>query len=168
MTPSTTRGFTLVELLVVVVIVAIIAGAVLLAVRGADQGARAAQELDAVRAQFQAVCESAMLTNQPFGLAIGEASFAILRQASGGAWVSANGDARGAMHYLPSSLRFVLDVDGVAVELNAETPEQPNIQCFGSGEMTPFSLVLRSLEQPDSEGARLEGDLRGQMSVAQL
>jgi general secretion pathway protein H len=144
MTPSTQRisaahGFSLIELLVVVVIVAVLALAVTLSVAGgADR--QLLRETDRFEGLLHLACEKAEQTGREIGVNVGSSGFSFQRL-DGDTWQAFDTDA--AMRSRPwlDGMRVALSREGRGVDLGARgTP--PQIVCFSSGEMTPFALTL--------------------------
>jgi general secretion pathway protein H len=144
MTPSTRpsaalRGFSLIELLVVVVIVAVLALAVTLSVAGsADR--RLLREADRFEGLVHLACEKAEQTGREIGVDVGPGGFSF-RELAGDQWQDV--DADGAMRRRPwlDGMRVALSREGRDVDLAARNAP-PQIVCFSSGEMTPFALTL--------------------------
>lgn len=144
MTPSTQRiraapGFSLIELLVVVVIIAVLALAVTLSVAGgADR--QVLRETDRFEGLVRLACEKAEQTGREIGVNVGTGGFSF-QQLAGDEWQDA--DVDGELH--PRSwldgMRVALSREGRSVDLAARAAP-PQIVCFSSGEMTPFALTL--------------------------
>lgn len=144
MTPSThptcvARGFSLIELLVVVVIIAVLALAVTLSVAGgADR--QLLRETDRFEGLVRLACEKAEQTGREIGVNVGTGGFSF-QQLAGDQWQDA--DANGELRPRPwlDGMRVVLSREGRGVDLAARDAP-PQIVCFSSGEMTPFALTL--------------------------
>lgn len=136
------RGFTLIELLVVVVIVAVLAGAVALSVgtgdsRRVENAARRAQAL------VELACERAALTGRGLAFAVTPDALRFGYLADDGRWVPVQDDPADPLRRrtLGESLRLRIERDGRALAIDEE-PTEPQVACFGSGELTPFELAI--------------------------
>jgi general secretion pathway protein H len=144
MTPSidriaSARGFSLIELLVVVVIIAVLALAVTLSVAGsADR--QLSREADRFESLVRLVCEKAEQGGREIGVDVGTGGFSF-RQLAGAEWQDADGDGSLRQRAWLDGLRVTLTREGHAVDLDARNAP-PEIVCFSSGEMTPFVLTL--------------------------
>jgi len=135
----TSRGFSLIELLVVVVIIAVLALAVTLSVAGgADR--QLARESDRFESLVHFACEKAEQSGREIGVNVGTGGYAF-QQLSGDKWQDVDtDDALRARAWL-DGVRVALSREGHGVDLDARNAP-PQIVCFSSGEMTPFALTL--------------------------
>ena len=161
------RGFTLVEVLLVMAIIGMIAGAVALTLPSSSPSERSPKDLAiTLKEQLQYAREHAMVRQQPLGLHVDNQGYRFLRWYDG-QWQTL--DARGLKEVRWSdTLRWELeltegnlmaqdesarqllfqpdeDQEGAAEEeqeQEQEQPLQPQILILPSGEMTGFSLAL--------------------------
>ena len=144
MTPSPSRfraapGFSLIEFLVVVVIVAVIALAVTLSVAGsADR--QLLREADRFESLVHLACEKAEQSGREIGVDIGAGGFSF-RELAGDTWQDADAENELRARAWLDGVRVALSREGRSVELAARDAP-PGIVCFSSGEMTPFALTL--------------------------
>jgi general secretion pathway protein H len=144
MTPSThqtraARGFSLIELLVVVVIIAVLALAVTLSVAGsADR--QLLRETDRFEGFVHLVCEKAEQSGRELGIDVGSGGFSF-RQLAGDKWQDADSQSELRPRAWLDGVRVTLSREGRGVDL-ATRDAPPQIVCFSSGEMTPFALTL--------------------------
>ena len=144
MTPSTqaireARGFSLIELLVVVVIVAVLALAVTLSVAGsADR--QLLRETDRFEGLVHLACEKAEQSGREIGVDVGTGGFSF-RQLAGDKWLDADVESELRPRAWLDGLRVALSREGRGVDLGTHDAS-PQIVCFPSGEMTPFALTL--------------------------
>lgn len=133
-------GFTLVELLVVLVIAAIVTGLVRLQLGaiGADEPERLVRQLEA---RLEAMCDSALLTGNARGLRLDRDGYDFWRRDSG-RWLRAE---QPAAFDWPEALSVRIEIDGLDAASSA--PEQPQILCTGLEPATPFRLQLRRGER---------------------
>lgn len=132
-------GFSLIELLVVVVIVAVLALAVTLSVAGgADRQLR--REGDRFETLVHFACEKAGQAGREIGVDVGAGGYSF-RQLDGDTWQAIAADSEMRPRSWLDGMRVTLSREGRSVDLAArEAP--PQIVCFSSGEMTPFALTL--------------------------
>ena len=134
------RGFTLIEILVVVVIMAVVAGAVTFAVGGVGGERQLARQAEQTQALIGYACEQAELTGHSIGVGVSTKGYRF-SQFDRENWVPFGiGDLR-TRKWLETT-RAALSRDGRPLEVNSDYPEKPQLVCFSSGEMTPFRLEL--------------------------
>ncbi len=137
------RGFTLLEVLVVITIVAVLTGTVLLGFTGADQeqALRGAAHRMAMRVELAR--QHALSRNREWGIYIerNEYSFAEFDPETA-QWVLR--DDRPFDHNdLPDRVELTLETDGVGeLPFTSGENDLPQIVVFSSGEITPFTIYL--------------------------
>ncbi|HUH38823.1 MAG TPA: GspH/FimT family pseudopilin [Spongiibacteraceae bacterium] len=149
------RGFTLVELLVVLLIVGLALGAISLSISPGARPWERAQALDILAERVNLARREAQASGRRWGLSLTPTAqgceYRFYRLEAEG-WVSAAaldpafGDGR-----LPAALTPELTMDGQLVQLRESSPQDsaaasPQIVLFESGELTPFTLHLRARE----------------------
>lgn len=143
------RGFTLLELLVVLVIVGILTGFAVLGLgnRGASLVQDEQQRLAAV---LRAAREEALLEGRNYGIGFWRSGYAFyeLRQ---GEWTGLGSDPTLRAHEWDEQLEATLLLEGLEVAMRREPPERPQVFLFASGEMTPFELRLQQAGSPETE-----------------
>lgn len=146
------RGFTLIEMLVVVVIVAVLVTALTLAVGGTSN-----RQLDNTGERFQALldqaCHQAQLEGREIGVVIASGGYSF-NQLDGDHWRAFGSDRELRPRRWPAGLRIELNRDGEPLALATPKHERPQLVCFSSGELTPFSLLLALGNAP---GYRITG-----------
>ncbi len=126
-------GFTLLELLVSLTLMALLTGVAVLAVRPAD-AERASLEQWAIQLNGQA--DAALLEQRHYSLGIGTAGYRL--------WQHADDDTAPALLAetpWPNALPTALRVDNQLISLDP-WPEQPHIGFWADGTVTAFSLAF--------------------------
>ncbi|MDJ0794415.1 MAG: type II secretion system minor pseudopilin GspH [Woeseiaceae bacterium] len=175
---SKARGFTLIEILVVIVIVATIVSIALLSIGVAGEDEELDTERKRLTALIETVQDEAMLQGREFGIEFTISAYrfveydALTRQ-----WAEVPFDDLYRLRALPEGLEFELYIDDKRVELNNDPKEiddpdekplsagvqvyAPHLFVFASGEGTAFELRLWR-PQTDAELV-LVGDVLGQL-----
>ncbi|MDO7897883.1 type II secretion system minor pseudopilin GspH [Pseudomonas citrulli] len=142
------RGFTLLELMVVIVLMGIAAGMVSLAV-GPNPAREARQQAGQFIRMVQQLRERAVLENEEYGLRIRVHGYQALRLDAQG-WTPV-----ATLQRLPDTLTLGLEQDGHAVALD-DAPGAPQLLMLSSDEISPFRLFVQAagqrLSQVSSDG----------------
>ncbi|GAA0722437.1 type II secretion system minor pseudopilin GspH [Dokdonella soli] len=153
-------GFTLLELLVVVVIVGVLAAALTIAIGGTSE-----RQLANTSERFQALlghaCSEAELTGREIGAVVSADGYAF-RRLDGDAWRDLGTDGELRARRWPEGLRIEFTREGRPLELATPQHDAPQVVCFSSGELTPFSLVLALGDAPRY---RVQGKDDGSLKV---
>ena len=159
-------GFSLIEVLVVLVIVGVMTTVVSLSIRGSGERAveNAAQR---ARALIQLACERAVLSGRDIGFSpVLEGLRFGYFGVEGWQPMAEGGNDELRARALGSGLQLSASRDGVELPLADEPGRDPAFACLSSGELTPF--VLR-LARDDAELTwELEGQLDGELQLRQL
>ncbi len=149
--PPRDAGFSLIELLVVIVILAIVAAMALLsmgALRSDDPVETEARRLTAL---VQLVAEEALIQGRDFGLEFFADGYRFLAwDPDERLWSVVDDEAALRRRTLPDGVRVALAVDGREVLIDDEERRRnrradeivPQVAIFSSGELTPFELFL--------------------------
>jgi general secretion pathway protein H len=169
---SRAGGFSLIELLVVIVILAIMAGMVLLAtgpLRAVDPAETEARRLTAL---LELVAEEALVQGRDFGVEFFPDGYRFLSwDPDSNLWSAVDDEATLRRRELPAELRVVLAVEGREVVVDADDrgrerrPDElvPHVGIFSSGELTPFELFLVAGFVADAW--LLRGRMRGDLEL---
>ena len=172
------RGFTLLEILIVVVLVAILTAAAINTINFVADEADAKTEAQRIAALATLAAEEAVLTGREYGLRIDDETLEFLlfddltRQ-----WQPLADDRIFHPRPIPESIRLELVLEGQAVMLGGEAEdttmpaededeavEPPQLMFLSSGEITPFTLTVAE-RGPDGDTWTVEGDLLGRMTT---
>ncbi|WP_317451655.1 type II secretion system minor pseudopilin GspH [Pseudomonas sp. PSB18] len=142
------RGFTLLELMVVLVLIGVLAGTVSLAIGPSPAREARQQALDFIRV-VQQLRERAVLDGLEYGVWVQPRGYQALRLDARG-WT-----AVAAMHRLPEGMTLGLEQDGHAWVLD-EMPGAPQLLMLSSDEISPFRLRVnvagQRIAQVSSDG----------------
>lgn len=143
------RGFTLLELLVVVAIIGLLVGAATLSMGALGNDREIEQETRRVRSVIGLLNEDALMQTRDYGVVFTETGYRFLvfdyRQSK---WVEPLTDELLEPHTLEQqlSLRLFLDGREVPLKRNFEAQDvnklEPHIMLLSSGEVTPFTIEL--------------------------
>jgi len=106
--PCPVRGFTLIEILVVVVIFAVLAGAVTLAVGGVGGERQLGRQAEQVRALFGYACEQAELSGRDLGITLDTHGYRF-SVAAGNDWIAAQANELRPRQWLAGTAVIVTD-----------------------------------------------------------
>ena len=139
-------GFTLIEILIVVVIIGVISAGILLSLGLTGRDRELEKESDRLLALFTYAREQAELQTREYGVMFQDDGYEFLTyDARRAAWRSVPEDeALGARH-LPDGLGFRLSVEARPVVLTRPTDAQdktPQVMIFSNGDLTSFEATL--------------------------
>ncbi|MFT6913737.1 MAG: general secretion pathway protein H [Motiliproteus sp.] len=150
------RGFTLLELMLVILIIGLMVGTVSLALP--DSKAQELQkQASRLHAQVNLASQTSVFKNKDIGLKISRLSYDFY-QFEGDHWTLLEPQSRFSSRSLPPGTSFELSLDGQLI--NIEDPKKPQILFLSDGQMSSFRLSLLSKDQGNRFSLR--GDLNGQ------
>lgn len=135
-----TRGFTLVEILVVVTVMAVLAAALVLSVRGSGER-ELAEAVAALQARLALACESAELRGEDIGLLLQPEGYRFLYPALEG-WQPFARDEALRPHNWPSGVRVSAWRGERELALAGAADAAPQALCLAGGGLLPFRLQL--------------------------
>jgi general secretion pathway protein H len=164
------KGFTLVEILVVVVIIAVIISMTVLSIGTTGKDAQLDEESRRLEGLVGMLHDRAVLEGRDFGLRVEPAAYEFLAyDVIRDRWVRLDQDREFRHRALPKGLSFQLQLDSQTVvikqpdtALSSEALPAPQVAIAASGDGTPFRLTL----QRDGTQAKaiVDGDAMGKVS----
>ncbi|HEF4760396.1 TPA: type II secretion system minor pseudopilin GspH [Pseudomonas putida] len=133
------RGFTLLELMIVIVLIGVLVGMVSFAT-GMHPARQARQEADTLAAVIRQLRERAVLESQEYGVRLSADGYRALRLEVRG-WESVT-----AFYRWPESLRLRLTRDGYSVSLGADEGP-PQLLMLSSDETSAFTLTFETSDR---------------------
>jgi general secretion pathway protein H len=170
------RGFTLLELLVVIVIISILFTLSTLAIRGTSPEELIQTEAMRLDRLLQLALEEAMLKGQEYGLEFSPDSYRFLLYVEE-SWLPLDQDKLLRQRELPEGMEFELEIEQIDVLIEGDSSDrggqrdedQPRPQVFllSSGEITPeFSvrLVMPGIETSYVVSGTVNGEHKAELS----
>ena len=163
-------GFSLLELLVVVVIIGLLAQAVTLSVGALGSDRELEEETGRLRSMIDLLHEEALMQSRDYGVMFTETGYRFyVFDYQQQEWVLPPADRLLEQHVLRPQLAMSLMLDGRMVPLRRDFEEQvidnpePQIMLLASGEVTPFTLEM---ERAGLDGRfELTAELDGEVNV---
>jgi len=172
LTKKITTGFTLIEVMVVIVLIGLMASAVQFTFNGNSPEKLLAKESERFSAVFNMAAEYSMLNSLELGLVVEESTYQFLGY-DGESWVPAPDNKLLAPYTLPEDMELVLTLDGLPLdeiplintlkesedidlsfsgsELDDEEEKLiPQVYILSGGDLTPFTLRFQFNESADA------------------
>ena len=139
-------GFTLIEMLVVVVIIAVVSAGMILSVTLTGRDRDLEKESDRLQALFSYTREQAELQTREYGVMFQDDSYEFLTyDVHRGAWRDVTEDDALIARKLPDGLDFKLKVEARPVVLTRPKDAKdktPQVMIFSNGDLTTFEATL--------------------------
>jgi general secretion pathway protein H len=165
------KGFTLVEILVVVVIMAIVISAAILSIGTTGRDTQLDEESRRIEGLVGLLHERALLEGRDFGLRIEPTAYEfVVYETRRDRWMTLDQEQEFRRRDLPKGLSFQLELDSRIVVVkpvdrnltNDSAPPAPQLAIAASGEGTPFRLTL--LREGTPSKASVNGDALGKIT----
>ncbi len=162
------RGFTLLEIMVVLVLVGIITSFALLSVGGGPRE-RLAEEARRLAALVELHQQETILSGELRGIQFSRAGYALLSLNEKGEWQPPVAADTLIRHELPEDIALSLWVEDQAVDLKT-TGKLPQVVLLNSGEITEFVAVFGLADDrcPDAPRYRVAGDALGRLTTGEV
>ena len=165
------KGFTLVEILVVVVIMAIVISLAVLSIGTTGRDAQLDEESRRIEGLVGLLHERALLEGRDFGLRIEPAAYEfVVYDSRRDRWMTFDQEHEFRHRELPKGVSFQLQLDSQIVVIKPidrslssnAAPPAPQLTIAASGEGTPFHLTLQ--RDGTSAKASVDGDALGKIT----
>jgi general secretion pathway protein H len=164
------KGFTLVEILVVIVIMAVVISVTVLSVSSTGRDSQLDEESRRIEGLVGLLHERALLEGRDFGLRIEPAAYEfVVYDPRRDRWMMLDQEREFRHRDLPRGITFQLQLDSQtvvikAIDRNLSGGDKPNPQVAiaASGEGTPFRLTLQ--RDATQAKASVDGDALGKIS----
>lgn len=155
-------GFTLIEVMVVVVIMGILINFAVLSLRGSSPADQIDKESQRLKSLIEIASEEALLRSSFIGIDITETGYGFLRLEEE-LWQPVD-DTLFRSRELPEEIRIsVTSAQPTSDEDEDEEKRTPEIILLNSGEITPFDLKITSIHSDDY--FRLQGNETGELTL---
>ena len=178
--PRRSNGFSLIEILVVIVIIGIVSGIALMSLGILGDDRQLQTEARRLTSLVEVAQDEAMMQGREFGVEFMNDSYRFVEYDPFiNQWGELIGDEMLRLRELPDDVEFILMLEGQRVLLENdparfEDPEEaadrdltetysPHVYIFSSGDITPFDLEIR--RRYDNETVAIKSDLTGAVEV---
>ena len=178
--PRRSNGFSLIEILVVIVIIGIISGIALLSLGILGDDRQLQTEARRLTSLVEVAQDEAMMQGREFGVEFMNDAYRFVEYDPFiNQWGELIGDEMLRLRELPDDVEFILMLEGQRVLLENdparfEEPEEaadrdltetysPHVYIFSSGDITPYDLEIR--RRIDNETVAIKSDLTGAVEI---
>jgi general secretion pathway protein H len=170
LTPRAWSGFSLLELLVVVTIIGIFAGAAILSMGVLGRDRIVEREAIRFRTLLNLLREEALMESRDYGVVFTETAYSLyVFDYQRAIWVQPEGDAMLGTHELPEGVALELELEDRSLVLESaatnsdDKDPEPQVILLSSGELTPFQLSF--FRPPGLAGFTLRASLDGTLEI---
>ena len=156
------RGFTLLEVMVVLLLIGIITGFAVLSVRGASPKEKLETEARKLAALIELNHQEAILFGEQRGVLFTETGYGFMIRSGDDEWRYRQDTGVQTKVELPAEFSVNLWVEGQPISL-VEPPLQPQVLLLSSGEATEFNATLGA---EYVRGYSLSGDILGNLQLS--
>jgi general secretion pathway protein H len=164
------KGFTLVEILIVLLIIAVVISLTVLTVTSTGRDGQLDEESRRIEGLVGLLHERALLEGRDFGLRIEPTAYEfVVYDTFRDRWLMLDQEQEFRHRELPKGITFQLQLDSQTVvikpierNLTSGEPPNPQIAIAASGEGTPFRLIL--VRDATQAKAAIDGDALGKIS----
>jgi len=149
----TRSGFTLIEMLVVLIIIGIVVTSVTLSIRTDDRGEKMETEMRRIQALLKLASEEAVMQDEDIALRVSQDSYSFEVLSDKG-WQPITDDKVFRQRKVVEGTELALKVDDLEIDFGKQQEAAgenkippPRIFILSSGEIMPFELILRTLDQ---------------------
>jgi general secretion pathway protein H len=157
-------GFTLIEIMVVLVIIGVMASTVVLSIRTDKRAEHMEVEMQRIQALLKMAREEAVMQNQEMALRVGEDSYSFEILGDKG-WQAITDDKLFRERKVVEGTELALKVDNLEINFGQQQAAvgddkipPPRIYILSSGEIMPFELILRTHDQTLQYSLKAEQD----------
>jgi general secretion pathway protein H len=157
-------GFTLIEMMVVLVIIGIMVTSVVLSIRTDDLGEHMEMEMQRIQALLKLAREEAVMQNEDIALKVTENTYSFEILGDKG-WEPITGDQIFRARKVVDGTELALKVDDLEIKFGQQQEAAgedkippPRIFILSSGEIMPFELILRTVDQSLQYSLKAEQD----------
>lgn len=156
-------GFTLIEMLLVVVIIGILITMTVIGLRGASIQEQLDREAERLLALIELNQQAGLMRSETRGIAFTESGYDF-RILENDEWAVPADDLLKPRE-LPAGMTFMLTVEGEITKLDEKVPDQPQVLMLPGGETTAFSAVI---EGEYLRGWELRADILGRLALERV
>ena len=164
------KGFTLVEILIVMLIITVVISLTVLTVNSTGRDSQLDEESRRIEGLVGLLHERALLEGRDFGLRIEPTAYEfVVYDSRRDRWLMLDQEREFRHRELPKGVSFQLQLDSQTVvikavdrNLTSGDPPRPQVAIAASGDGTPFRLIL--LRDATQAKAVVDGDALGKIS----